>query len=75
MPRQPIDWDRHREPWIGRNLRGTYTLKDLARDEGLSYDVLARKAREGRWRVQLDGARAELPRRLQMHWRGDVEAR
>ncbi len=65
MSRQRIDWAHHRETWINRNLNGaTYALKQLARDEDLSYGVLTRKAREQGWRQQLEVRCAELRDRV-----------
>ncbi len=65
MSRQRIDWAHHRETWINRNLNGaTHALKQLARDEDLSYGVLTRKARAQGCHQQLEVQCAELRDRV-----------
>ncbi len=65
VPRQPIDWNRYRDLWVQRNLRDpAYSLKELARDQDLSYGVVARKARVQGWRTQLDAQRAAIAERV-----------
>ncbi len=48
-----------------RNLRDpAYSLKQLARDQDLSYGVVARQARVQGWRTQLDAQRAAIEERV-----------
>ncbi len=61
MARQAINWERVKQRWIERNLGSeTYTLKQLAVDEGLRYDTLKKRARQDGWKTQLDTREARI---------------
>ncbi len=67
MPRPSIPWDRLKALYVERNLergQGTYSLRQLTKDEGQTYLVVQRRAKRDGWREAMEKATADLEQRV-----------
>ncbi len=67
MPRPSIPWDRLKALYVERNLergQGTYSLRQLTKDEGQTYLVVQRRAKREGWREAMEEATADLEQRV-----------
>ncbi len=67
MPRPSIPWDRLKALYVERNLergQGTYSLRQLTKDEGQTYLVVQRRTKREGWREAMEEATADLEQRV-----------